>query len=293
MSDSRSIGQTASLACILEVTAPKPGNVHRGADFEDCTLNDFLASGVAIAPHMERAGQVPVGETILRSIEATLTVTTANTNLGIVLLLAPLGAAAATHPSDLRTGVKLALSNLTASDSKCVYQAIKLAKPGGINATGESSDAADMDVNGDAPDDLIAAMRAAESFDMVARQYSNGFADVFDFITPRLCEGATDRGPLSLPDRIVFTQLQLMAAYPDSLIQRKCGKQTAAEASARAANVVASGAIGSGPYNACLADLDFWLRSDGNRRNPGTTADLIAAGLFVALWEGRIGGPFG
>ena len=293
MSDSHSIGQAASLACILEVTAPKPGNVHRAADFEDCALNDFLASAVAIAPHMDRAGQVPVGETILRSIAATRTVTTANTHLGIVLLLAPLAAGAATHPADLRTGVKSALSKLTASDSKLVYQAIQLAKPGGINATDESPGAADMDVNGDAPDDLITAMRAAESYDMVARQYSNGFADVFDFVTPRLCEATTDRETMSLPDRIVFTQLQLMAEYPDSLIQRKCGKQTAAEASARAANVIASGAIGSDPYNACLADLDFWLRSDGNRRNPGTTADLIAAGLYVALWEGRIGAPYG
>ena len=293
MSGSHSIGQTASLACILEVTAPKPGNVHRGADFEDCTLNDFLASAVAIAPHMDRAGQVPIGETIFRSIEATRTVTTANTNLGIVLLLAPLAAAAATYPADLRTGVKSALSNLTASDSKFAYQAIKLAKPGGINATGESSDAADMDVNGEAPDDLITAMRAAESYDMVARQYSNGFADVFEFVTPRLGEAAIDGETASLPDRIVYTQLQLMAEYPDSLIQRKCGMHTAAEASARAANVIASGAIGSDPYNACLADLDFWLRSDGNRRNPGTTADLIAAGLFAALWERRIVGPFG
>lgn len=293
MSGSPSIGQAASLACILEVTAPKPGNVHRGVDFDDCTLNDFLASAVAIAPHMDRAGDFPLGETVLRSIESTRSVTASNTNLGIVLLLAPLATAAASHPADVPTGVKSTLSNLTPADSNGVYKAIQLANPGGINVSEQSLDAIDMDVNRDAPSDLIAAMRAAESYDMVARQYANGFADVFDFVTPRLCDAATDHGKLSLPDRIVLTQLQLMAEYPDSLIQRKCGEQIATESAARAANVIASGPIGSESYHWALADFDFWLRSDGNRRNPGTTADLIAAGLFVALWDSRIAAPYG
>ncbi len=62
------IGQSATLACILEAAAPKPGNVHRAADFDDATLNDFLASAVAIGPAMEDASTNGVGRTVLEAI---------------------------------------------------------------------------------------------------------------------------------------------------------------------------------------------------------------------------------
>ncbi len=74
-----------------------------------------------------------------------------------------------------------------------------------------------------------------------------------------------------------------MAHYPDSLIARKCGPDVAAEAAARAAKVLQAGPPPAAAYQQAVADLDFWLRSDGHRRNPGTTADLIAAGLFALL----------
>ena len=68
-----SIGQCASLACLLEVSAPKPGNVHRGADFEDMTYVDFVISAVAIAPAMEHACRRGVGRTVRAAIQATRT----------------------------------------------------------------------------------------------------------------------------------------------------------------------------------------------------------------------------
>ena len=88
---SLSIGQCATMACMLEATAAKPGNVHRGADFDDLTYLDLLMSGVAIAPAMEAAASgTSVGKTILDAVRATRAVVDTNTNLGIVLLLAPL-----------------------------------------------------------------------------------------------------------------------------------------------------------------------------------------------------------
>ena len=87
-----SIGQCVSLACLLEVSAPKPGNVHRGADFEDMTYVDFAISAVAIAPAMENACRHGVGRTVREAIQATRAVIQTNTNLGTVLLLAPLAA---------------------------------------------------------------------------------------------------------------------------------------------------------------------------------------------------------
>jgi triphosphoribosyl-dephospho-CoA synthetase len=64
------IAQCITLACLLEVTAPKPGNVHRGADFDDLTFADFLVSGVTIGPILATAAQIRVGQAILKTPSA-------------------------------------------------------------------------------------------------------------------------------------------------------------------------------------------------------------------------------
>jgi triphosphoribosyl-dephospho-CoA synthase len=272
-----SVGQCATLACLLEVAAPKPGNVHRGADFEDLTFQDFLASAVAIAPSMDAAAAgSPLGRVVLQAIAATRRVAPTNTNLGTVLLLAPLAMASA--GSLLPTTVAQVLRGLAPEDARDVYAAIRLAQPGGMGRVREH------DIEDGPPVDLLAAMRLAADRDRVARQYACGFADIFEQVVPLLREPAAVNRPL--PERIVYLQLQLLATMPDSLIARKCGDAVARQASDRAAAVLEQGSPGEEAYEMALADFDFWLRSDGHRRNPGTTADLIAAGLFVGLRQG-------
>src|ERR1700704_1121547 len=112
------IGLCAQLACIWEATARKPGNVHRYWDFDDTTYLDFLHSAAAIAPILETACERHVGETVLKSIQATRSITATNTNLGIILLLAPL--ATVPYPENLRTGLKQVLANLDTTDSRAV-----------------------------------------------------------------------------------------------------------------------------------------------------------------------------
>jgi triphosphoribosyl-dephospho-CoA synthase len=277
-----SIGQCATLACMLEVTAPKPGNVHRGSDFEDVTLNDFLASAVAIGPAMETAVQNGVGRTVLGAVQATRALVGTNTNLGMVLLHAPLAVVARERP--LASGVRGVLAELTAQDAADVYEAINLARPGGLGT------AAAMDVARTPPQSLIAAMEAAAGRDDVARQYATGFVDVFERVMPLLVTEIP--GLPTLSDRIMHTHVTLLAERGDTLIARKCGAEVSQKASAIARSALAAGAPGSEEYHEALADLDFWLRSDGHRRNPGTTADLIAAGLFVGLREGVIKPPW-
>ncbi|MCA9217667.1 MAG: triphosphoribosyl-dephospho-CoA synthase [Planctomycetales bacterium] len=284
-----SIGQLATLACTLEVTAPKPGNVHRAADFEDCTLNEFLVSAIAIGPIMDSAPSGPLGEVVLRAVNATRNVARSNTNLGIALLLAPLSCAT-TLPiavSELRENVARVLAGLTPDDARKVYEAIGSAQAGGLQV----ESASEMNVDAAAPDNLLDAMRFAASYDMIARQYANDFQDVFDFVVPHLND--PDNGE-DLTDRIIRTHLHLMAEFPDSLIQRKLGESVARESSMRASRVLNAGSASENfdNYEAALADFDFWLRSDGNRRNPGTSADLIAAGLFVGLLTDLIKPPF-
>lgn len=273
-----SIGQCAALACLLEVAAPKPGNVHRGADFEDLALEDFLASAVAIAPAMNEAVDRSLGATILAAVEATRRAVGRNTNLGTVLLLAPL--AKVPRPVPLERGVAAVLRSCGPDDARDVYAAIRLAAPGGLGKVDE------YDVAGPAPADLLVAMRAAADRDMVARQYAEGFREVLGQAAPWLREATAKTRTLA--EAIVHVHVRLMAEHPDTLIARKCGLAMAQEAAGRAARVLAAGSPGEDAYGRALADLDFWLRGDGHRRNPGTTADLIAAALFVGLRDGWI-----
>src|SRR4051812_42624110 len=125
-----SIGLCAQVACVWEATARKPGNVHRFCDFDDTLYTDFLLSAAASAPILEGARDRRVGETILLAVQATRQVVASNTNLGILLLLAPL--AAVPEGEALRNGVEGVLSRLDVQDARAVYRAIRLALPGGL-----------------------------------------------------------------------------------------------------------------------------------------------------------------
>jgi triphosphoribosyl-dephospho-CoA synthase len=115
------------MACIFDVAFKKPGNISFASQLE---YVDFLVSAAAIAPIMEQAPLRPVGATILDSVRATRRVTAGNTNLGIVLLLAPL---ASVPPNmDLRGGLMRALMRLNIADARDAYEAIRLARPGGM-----------------------------------------------------------------------------------------------------------------------------------------------------------------
>ena len=277
-----SIGQYAALACLLEATAPKPGNVHRGADFEDLTYPDLLTSGIVIAPVFDAAPELGLGRTVLEAVRRTKHAVGTNSNLGMVLLFAPLAIAPRGVP--LREGVATVLDSLGPRDAGLVYEAIRVAKPGGLGK------AETADIAGDPPANLIDAMRLAQDRDMVARQYANGFQEVLESVLPRLSHGISEG--VALSHRIVYSHISMMSLFPDSLIARKCGRDVAKQAAARAEHVLKAGGPNDPEYERRLADLDFWLRSDGHRRNPGTTADIIAAGLFAALREGIIAPPF-
>jgi triphosphoribosyl-dephospho-CoA synthase len=274
------VGQCATLACVLEATAPKPGNVHRGADFEDLTYTDLVLSGIMIGPEMERAYERPLGETALAAVQATRRVVASNSNLGMILLLAPL--ATATRDESLRRGVARVLQGLKRDDARLVYEAIRLAKPGGLGNVETA------DVAGEAPASLIEAMRLAADRDLVARQYADGFAEVFGDVVPALRDAINHYAAYQA---IVYAYLQVLARHPDSLIARKCGADLARRASDHAAQIITCAKPDDDHWHELVADFDFWLRSDGHRRNPGTTADLITAGLFVTLWEGTLRFP--
>jgi len=182
----------------------------------------------------------------------------------------------------LRENTIEVLNRLNADDAACVYEAIRLAQPGGMGTASEA------DVAGPPPESLLHAMRLAADRDTIAKQYATGFADVFDLVVPEIVAGLAEGW--SLGDAVIRTHLRTMHEFPDTLIARKAGLEAARRTAAWAGQVLAAGKPGEEPYHEALADLDFELRSDGHRLNPGTTADLIAAGLFAALSDRLI--PF-
>ena len=275
-----SIGDLAMIACLLEARAPKAGNVRPGKDFENTTLKHFLDAAAAISDPLDRAMERPLGDTILEAVTESFKVTGQNVNLGIILLLAPLAAVPA--GAEPRQGLEDVLGNLGSEDCRKVYEAIRIASPGGLGDVDEA------DIHSPPPPDLIAAMELASERDLIARQYANGFEQVFGEGLSWLLEALELK--LDLDTAIVHLHLRFMAAYPDSLIARKCGAETAREAATRAARVLESEWPGDGGESD-LEDLDAWLREDGHRRNPGTSADLVAACLFLGLRAGIIGLP--
>lgn len=259
-----SMGVCAQLACMWEVTARKAGNVHRYQDFADTSYLDFLQSAAAVAPILDTAWRRPLGETVLAAVYATRQVVRTNTNLGIVLLLAPLATAAG---QPLRAGLADVLERTTVDDARQVYEAIRLANPSGLGRV------PDQDVSQGPTLTLREVMGLAAERDLVARQYTNGYADVFEGMIPSL-QASLHEG---LEAAIIQTQLRFLASHPDSLIVRKRGFTEALRVRDRALAVLR----GEEEW----AAFDAWLREDGHARNPGTTADLLTAAVFVGLRE--------
>lgn len=271
----RSIGYLAQVACVWEVLARKAGNVCPGREFADLTVNDFLVSAAAIAPILELAPHQPLGITILRAIEATRQVVNTNTNLGIVLLLAPLAAIPLDQP--LEPGLDRVLQETTVDDARHVYAAIRLAKPGGLG------EAPREDVHGEPTMGLREVMTLARGHDDIADQYASTFALVLQTIVPDLVRRVEKYH--NVERAIVETQLRMLARRKDCLILRKAGSGTVVRRVQQLARMaMVDDTIVPEQFLAC----DAYLREGDHSRNPGTTADLIAAALFVALRERKI-----
>jgi triphosphoribosyl-dephospho-CoA synthase len=275
------ISTCAHLACILEVTARKPGNVHRYRDYADVTLLDFLVSAAVSCPVLDRLPEIGVGPALLEAVERTRQVVRTNTNLGILLLLTPLAAVPRQEP--LREGIYRVLEQLTVADARAAYAAIRLAQPGGLGEASEQDVAREPTVT------LRQAMDLAADRDLIARQYANGYRGLFEIGVPALLEGV-NRG-LPIEEAIIGSHLRLMAACPDTLIARKRGLAEAEESARRAQEVLDLGWPETAESRQAFADLDRWLRAVGHQRNPGTTADLVTASLFAALREDSISLP--
>ena len=279
-------GALAELACVVEASAPKPGNVSPDRPFADMTYEDFVASAAAIREPFSGATTRPVGETIRLAAEATSRCTSANTNLGIILLLAPLARATAyfvrahdpTREGDLRNlreELEEVLAETTVGDARDVYYAIRLANPGGLGRATEQDVAHEPTVT------LLEAMRLAADRDGIAREYATTFATTFETAVPALLRARRDS--LHWRDAVVETYLTIVAAGPDTHVARRGGKRLAGEVARMARAALAAGGVRSDAGRRAIDAMDDSLRDPANLANPGTSADLTAAAIFVTM----------
>jgi triphosphoribosyl-dephospho-CoA synthase len=260
--------------------------VSPGRDFDDARYEDFLASAVAIGAPLAGAGSRPLGATVRLAVEATARWTSSNTNLGIVLLLAPLARAAlgadqkiiGQSRTALRDELRAVLDATSVEDARDVYAAIRCASPGGLGRV-ETQDAADQPTV-----TLLEAMRLAAERDGIAREYASAFEVTFGIGAPALDRARADG--LSWNDAIVETFLILLAAASDTHVARRGGAALAADVSRRARSVLDAGGVRSASGRHAVEQMDMVLRDARHVSNPGTTADLTTAAIFVVLLGG-------
>ena len=255
MAVKHAVAAAAQLACVLEVSAEKPGNITPRHDFADTSYEDMLRSAIALGPELAAAAERGVGDTVLAAVRATGRVAGANTNLGIALLLAPLARAAL-----VGTGVAEVLRDLTLADAEAAYAAIREAGAGGLDAPVEH------DVR-DAPAvTLREAMAAAAERDSVAAEYARDFS-----LTLR----ARTAGARPRARRRAAGTRRRRGAVPRAAVRRP-GHADRAQARPRcrrarvrrAAHVLAAGGVRSDAGRAAVAELDASLRAEGNALNP-------------------------
>jgi triphosphoribosyl-dephospho-CoA synthase len=228
-----------------------------------------------------------VGERIEAAVRAAWQATGCNTNLGIVLLCAPLLAAfeqsgGADGPAALRRALTAVLQSLDVADARAAYRAIALARPGGLGRASEQDVALAPTVG------LRAAMALAAHRDRIAWQYLHAYPDVFDLGLPVFLAtqaAGSDRLPAEVAAgralQAVF--LEFVAGFPDSHIVRKHGAGVAQcvmdEALPWRARARRGELLDADP---AFAPWDEDLKARG--LNPGTSADLcVAVALAAAL----------
>lgn len=262
-------------ACLAELSALKPGNVHVFAAGHGMETAHFEAAAAAAAPALAGAG-LSVGARVLAAVAASLEVAGCNTNLGIILLCAPLAVAAETG-GPLREQLAAVLDGLRLADAEDAFRAIAAASPGGLGASDQA------DVRAPASVTLKQAMALAADRDTIARQYVTGYADLFALGVPVLAGGPLERR------RIEDAYLAFLAALPDSHIARKFGPEAAetVRQDSMALRLRLAGLSPAERHDALFA-FDASLKARG--LNPGTSADLTVASIFAALIAERAEG---
>jgi len=302
------VSRCLELAILLEVSAyPKPGNVHRTADFRETRYEHFLASAVAVAPHFEHATErgIKVSEgkinptevgigTVIKDAAKSVSLwqSGGNTLLGSIILLSPMAVAAGMLAKEkfflpkLRENIKVIVESSTPMDAVNVYDAIQIAKPSGLGK------APKLDVTDPASRKrilendvtLFDVFKIASVYDSVASEWVNNYPITFDLGHPYFAQQLKEARGINAAT--VHTFLKILSEVPDTLIARKSGLSRAMEVSAEAKRVLEMGGLTTPSGRRLLWSFDKRLRDPKHELNPGTTADITAAVLAISILGG-------
>ncbi len=289
----KDIAQALQIACLLEAAADKPGNITPSKSFSDLNYHHFLFSAAAVFPAFLNIKNKSVGEIIYEAVKETHSLIDSNTNLGIILLCTPLASAYVRQREkkvekgigndflkELRKELHLLLTQLDEKDAELAYKAINLSQAGNLDKVdeGDIRDKADMT--------LYQSMKLAEDRDNIAFEYINDFKIIFEFAYPRFVQNDIQLD--SINSAIIKTYLEILAEYPDSLIARKSGINKAEEVSNMAKKLLKDIKSETDLFSRKVSEFDNYLRNQTVKLNPGTTADLITAVIFLRiLFEGK------
>jgi len=268
-------------ACEVELQAFKPGNVSVYADGHDMVVDDFrLSAKVSAAPLVNP--DYCLGEKIYYAVKATREAVGCNTNLGILLLCAPLVEAAVkvNNTASLQQALSSVLANTTVNDADWVFQAISLASPGGLGSSEQ------QDVKTQAEITLTAAMKIAENRDRIAFQYNHNFKDIFDFALLRYNVCFNRWSSSCWAALAVYSGL--LSRYPDSHIERKYGNKYTRMVATKMTEIdnLLMSTDNPSALEAHLFEIDADFKSA--KINPGTSADMTVTTVFVAFLENAL-----
>ena len=279
------IAKIAQIASALEVSGyPKPGNIHRTRDYDDMVFEDFVISGIVIGDTIREActdvdiENPRLGKYILEAVAETDRWIKNNTNLGIVMMTTPIAVAAAISDDfdEIRPNIVKLMANTSVDDACDLYDAINIADAGGMG------DQDEYDVNSDsAKDDLrknkqtmYDVLKISASFDMLGREMTSDMPIVFELGYPTYHELKEK----SLNEACVMTFLTILSEVPDTLILRKYGSDEALKISMMTRDLL--NLKDESDFWDKVNEFDNYLYENGY--NPGTTADLTAASIFVS-----------
>ena len=283
---SEEIAKIAQIASALEVSGyPKPGNVHRTRDYDDMVFEDFVISGIVIGDTIRKATtdvdveNPQLGRYILEAVDETDRWIKNNTNLGIVMMITPIAAAAAISDDfdEIRSNIVKLMANTSVDDACDLYDAINIADAGGMGDQDEYDVASDNAKNElrENKQTMYDVLKISAPWDMLAREMTSDMPAVFEIGYPTYHKLKEEK---SLNDACVLTFLTILSQVPDTLISRKYGSDEAMKISLMTRDLLKL--RDADDFDVKLQEFDDYLFE--NHYNPGTTADLTAASIFVS-----------
>ena len=278
------IMKASQIACCLEVSSFKPGNVHRNKDYDDIKYHHFLNSGVAFGDIIYKASKDPrnIGQYIKLAVIESKKWSPSNANLGIIMLHTPIatttGQMEEFNINTLKKEIKNTVKNTTTDDAIAVYDAIEIAMPN-INPPKEGPDAQKNDAKQELREKnltLYDVFKISSSWDSISYEWTKGFNISFEgyYLLNKYYKQYNN---INLATTKTF--LNILSNHPDTLIARKKDENTSKMVSNKAKEVLNN-------FNEeSLLKFDKFLSNEGNKLNPGTTADLIASSLMIFLLD--------